>query len=179
MKPRVSMADVARRAGVSRTTASYVLNDRADVSIPERTRSLVTRAASELGYRPNSIARSLVSRKTRTVGVIVPSLDGALQAAIVNGIQEECAARGYRLLLAYSRNNAEVERQQVLLLLENQVEGLICITNCATCQRIHGWLPEVLSGGFACADNDQRYEGSPVDSVVSEDRSGARGAVRY
>src|SRR6476469_7835318 len=112
MATRACMADVARRAGFSRTTVSYVLNERADVSSPAATRAEILRAAAELGYRPNGIARSLVSRKTRTLGVLVPSLQSAFEAEIVNGVQAACACRGYRILLTYYLRDPENELQQ-------------------------------------------------------------------
>src|SRR5688572_24075569 len=101
MKPRVAMADVARHAGFSRTTVSYVLNGREDVAIPEATREKIVSAAAELGYRPNGVARSLVRNRTETVGVLLSSLESSFKALIVNGIEAEFSRRGYRLLLTY------------------------------------------------------------------------------
>lgn len=174
MRPTIGMADVARRAGVSRTTASYVLNERRDVAIPEHTRALVRRAAEELGYRPNHVARSLVSRRSRTLGVIVPSLRSAFEAEIVDGVQSVCAARGYRMLLAYSLGRAESEREQVQLLLEQQVEGLINTSSALAQPQMRELYQELTHSEVACVVVDDRSDTLPVDSVASDDCHGAR-----
>src|SRR5690349_20776086 len=115
---KVNSIDVARMVGLSRTTISYVLNGRDDVSIPEATRARVLSAAAKMGYRPNSIARSLVRGKTSTIGVIVPVLEFSSTSEIINGIEEECSRKRYRMLVAYSHNDPDIEIQQAHLLLE-------------------------------------------------------------
>ncbi len=178
------MVDVARESGFSRTTVSYVLNGRTDVSIPQPTRSEILRVAAALGYRPNSIARSLVSRRTRTLGVMVPSLESAFEAEIVNGIQEACARRDYRMLLTYYRKSEGVgdELGQARLLLENRVEGLISLSSHLGPAAARVWLDDAAADGVECVLVDQCYgtdAGRGVDCVVSDDVAGARVAVRH
>src|SRR4029079_4581318 len=104
----------------------FVLNERNDRGIPEATRARVLRAARELGYRPNPVARSLVSGKTRTVGVVVPTLGANIVARLVSGIEDMCDRRGHRVLLAQAPGGSESEIRQAQLLLEQRVDGLIC-----------------------------------------------------
>src|SRR5580765_4186369 len=86
---RVTMKDVAKRAGVSQPTVSFVLNDRRDVSIAEATRQRVLAAAAELDYRPNRAAQSLRSNKPFTIGVIADEIVSRPYAGqIVLGIQQ-------------------------------------------------------------------------------------------
>lgn len=172
------MADVARRAGFSRTTVSYVLNGRTDVSLPDATRQGILQAAAELGYRPNSIARSLVRSRTQTIGVIVPSLESAFHASIVDGIEAVCAAREYRLLLAYAQRSAADERQQAHLLLENRVEGIL---NVSRLSREEGGalMEEIAAEGVAGVLLDNEFPGAPADCVVSDDLHGTAQAVRH
>ena len=178
-KRKASSIDVARRAGLSRTTVSYVLNGRTDVSIPEATRQRVRVAAAELGYRPHGIARSLVSGNTQTVGVIVPALERSFTADVVNGIEVECAVLNYRLLLVYSHNDAEVEGQQAQLLLEHRVDGVVCVAGEHSIAGTDSWLAEALAEQVACVVVDDSTSELPVDYVVSDDRNGAMTAVAH
>ena len=94
-KPTIT--DVARRAGVSKSLVSLVMRGADHVS-PER-RQAVNKAAAELGYRPNAMARSLVQRRTHLVGVMVSDLHNPFFADVVAGIQEQAARTGYKVLV--------------------------------------------------------------------------------
>jgi DNA-binding LacI/PurR family transcriptional regulator len=180
VRRKASGHDVARLAGVSRTTVSYVLNGR-DVGIPEETRARVQRAAEQLGYRPNGIARSLVSGRTQTIGVIVPVLNSAFSAEVVNGIQLVSGDphRDYRMLLAYSHNDPDEEVKQACLLLEHRVDGIICVTGERSVAGTTRWLAEAAKEGAPCVVVDDRLGGWPVDRVVSDDFPGAKRAVEH
>lgn len=173
------MADVARRAGFSRTTVSYVLNGRSDVTIPEPTRARILLAAEELGYRRNGIARSLVRNRTQTLGVVVPSLQSSFHAEIVNGIQEVCSRNEFRMLLAYSLDDPRGELEQVRLLLENRIEGLINVGSWRTQDCSGEILGEVLAEGVPCIVVDDCPAGGLVDCVISDDRNGTAAAMRH
>lgn len=175
----VKSIDVARAVGLSRTTVSYVLNNRQDVSIPESTRKRVMKAATELGYRPNNVARSLVSGRTSIIGTIVPVLEDSFTAEVVNGIQEECERHQYRVLLAYSRNDPDTEREQAHLLVENRAEGLICYPGYRSLTKTDRWLAEMLKHRIPCVIVDEHTSRLPVDYVVSDDRQGAITAVAH
>src|SRR5690606_34278237 len=86
MKPRRTIADVARLAGVSTATAGRVLGGYGYAA--EATREQVLKAAHELGYRPNALARSLITGKTRTVGVVTGDIQNAFYASILRGISD-------------------------------------------------------------------------------------------
>ena len=94
---RPTQADVARLAGVSRATVSYVISGRArdDISIAEETRRRVLKAVEQLGYQPNASAQSLRRGQTRTIGLLVPDLHNPHYWQIVRGVEEEARARGY------------------------------------------------------------------------------------
>jgi DNA-binding LacI/PurR family transcriptional regulator len=176
---KINSIDVARKVGLSRTTISYVLNGRSDVSIPEATRARVLNAAAKLGYRPNSIARSLVRGKTSTIGVIVPVLESSLTADVVNGIEGECSRKHYRILLAYSHNDPEIEIQQANLLLEHQVDGIICVVGYRSLSGTGRWLADAGRDRVPCVVVDSTIPGVSVDTVIGDDRRGAHAAVMH
>lgn len=117
------LADVAARAGVSVATVSRVLNNRGYLS--QTTRDKVAQAIAELGYRPNQIARSLLSRRTGTIGLILPTVALPFYGEVAVGIEHEAAARGLRVLLCNSHGRADNERDYLSLLLDNRVDGII------------------------------------------------------
>ncbi len=175
----VNSTDIARSVGLSRTTVSYVLNGRMDVAIPDATRAKVLAAASKLGYRPNGIARSLVRGKTCTVGVIVPALELSTTADTVDGIEAGCSKRSYRILLAYSHNDPDLEVQQQRLLLEHRVDGIICVVGYRSLAGTGRWVPEAIKEHVPCVIVDSSVPGVQVDYVVGDDRSGAFTAVSH
>ena len=127
MAQRVTTFDVARRAGVSRTTVSHVLNKHPRVSLSQETRERVLRAAHDLGYVPNSAAQMLVTGRSHIIGFILSLPDilaGAFVPPVILGLDEVCQARNYRLLIEIIRDR---ESPTVYLDLANgkRIDGLI------------------------------------------------------
>lgn len=123
MRAVPNIRNVAERAGVSISTVSRVLNDSGPASI--KTREAVLRAISETGFRPNTIGRKLKTAKSRTVGVLVPSLKNPIFADAVQGIERAAEQNGYSILLTSSNYAPEKEVEAVEVFLSNRVEGLI------------------------------------------------------
>ncbi|MFJ6831094.1 LacI family DNA-binding transcriptional regulator [Streptomyces sp. NPDC091209] len=118
-----TMADVARRANVSIATVSHVLNDTRPV-LP-RTRQAVLDAIDELGYTPNSLARSLVTSRTRSIGLAVSAITNPYFTEILQGVEAGALEHGYGLLIADPHDDPEHERTVVQLLHERRVDGMI------------------------------------------------------
>jgi len=121
--------DVARKAGVSRTTVSFVLNDVPGVRITDETRQRVLEAARELSYYPKAAARSLASGKTQRIGVILGVSQERLAAdaflpSFLQGVTASAHHRGYRLMVQLSEDVPSHE-EYVRLIREQQVDGLI------------------------------------------------------
>ncbi|MCW7943175.1 LacI family transcriptional regulator [Streptomyces hygroscopicus] len=118
-----TMADVARSAGVSVATVSHVLNGTRPV-LPH-TRQAVLEAIDELGYTPNTLARSLVTSRTRSIGLAVSAISNPYFTEILQGVEAGALEHGYGLLIADPHDDPEHERKVVQLLHERRVDGLI------------------------------------------------------
>jgi LacI family transcriptional regulator len=118
-----TMADVARCAGVSVATVSHVLNDTRPV-LPH-TRQAVLDAIEELGYTPNTLARSLVTSRTRSIGLAVSAISNPYFTEILQGVEASALEHGYSLLIADPHDDPEHERKVVQLLHERRVDGMI------------------------------------------------------
>jgi LacI family transcriptional regulator len=125
-KQPVTIKDVARAAGVSVTTVSNVLNDRAG-SMSEDTLQRVVQVMETLDYRPNALARSLVTRRTATIGVIIAEVETPLFLQALNTIEPIARGAGYTVLMSNARSPEE-EDEVVQVLLEKRVEGLIFLS---------------------------------------------------
>src|SRR5437870_4999973 len=118
--------DVARRAGVSRRLVSAVLHDNdPNIRVSAATRERVRHAAVELGYRPNIVARSLVTGRTRTLGFVITTLANPFFGELSDGLQRAAAVHGYDVALAVSGGGFASQAHQVERLLERQVDGLL------------------------------------------------------
>jgi DNA-binding LacI/PurR family transcriptional regulator len=120
---RVTTHDVARQAGVSQATVSLVLGGNPRARVSASTRERVVRAAGELGYRPNIVARSLVQRKSYAIGVVVPDLSNPFFMDVVTGVQRVAAEAGYAVLPGDVRETSPARHLDALR--ARQVDGLI------------------------------------------------------
>ncbi len=176
---RTSSLDVARRAQVSQATVSLVLNDRHHIAIPETTRQRVRNAALELGYHPNRLARSLLSGRTQTLGILLPSLASSFVASLVEGIQAAAGDHAHQVLLAHTRHDPDFELQQLQLLLEHKVDGILIITGEATLGHLPARLDMLAQQKLPTVVLDDAASAERVDCVVSDDCVGARLAVDH
>ncbi|MGW0821283.1 LacI family DNA-binding transcriptional regulator [Streptomyces sp. NPDC002845] len=118
-----TMVDVAQHAGVSVATVSHVLNNTRTVR--PRTRQAVLDAIEALGYTPNTLARSLVTSRTRSIGLAVSAISNPYFTEILQGVEAGALEHGYSLLIADPHDEPEHERKVVRLLHERRVDGMI------------------------------------------------------
>lgn len=126
---RPTQSDVARLAGVSRATVSYVLNGVANgrVTISEETHKRVLASIDELGYEPDATAQSLRSGSTQTIGLILPDIHNPHFWQTADGVEQELHASNYHLLLSSADLNPEYEEEIFKMLSRRRIDGLILI----------------------------------------------------
>ncbi|MFP9128963.1 LacI family DNA-binding transcriptional regulator [Niallia sp. BSM11] len=125
MKPKIE--DVAKKAGVSPTTVSRVLNNRGYIS--DKTREKVQEAMNELNYFPNDVARSLFNKRSNLIGLILPTTANPFFGELTFHLENICATLGYKVLLCNSLNQIDKEEKYLEMLLRNQVDGIIVGTH--------------------------------------------------
>lgn len=167
-----TMKDVAERAGVSVATVSRVLNDKGPVR--EATRERVRATMRALNYTPDGAARSLKTRKTRTLGALLPDLYGEFFTEIVRGIDQAAREEDYHLLTSGSHDD-EDELEAVLKALRGRVDGLLLMSSRISVERfetlVPARLPVVVIGGQAAA--------RPYDVLNVANFQGARAIVSH
>lgn len=119
----ITIYDVAREAGVSMATVSRVVNGNPNVKPSTRTK--VLEAIEKLNYRPNAVARGLASKKTTTVGVIIPDISNIFFAELARGIEDIATMYKYNIILSNSDQNKEKELNLLNTLLAKQVDGVL------------------------------------------------------
>ncbi len=142
----VTIYDVAREAGVSMATVSRVVNNNPNVK--PQTRKKVFEAIERLGYRPNAVARGLASKKTTTVGVVIPDISNPIFAEVARGIEDIANMYHYNIILCNSDKKKEKEIRLINTLLEKQVDGLL------------------FMGGAVSDDHRQAFRTSSVPIVL-------------
>ncbi|MFU0788418.1 catabolite control protein A [Cerasibacillus sp. JNUCC 74] len=146
----VTIYDVAREANVSMATVSRVVNGNPNVKPTTRKKVLAT--IERLGYRPNAVARGLASKKTTTVGAIIPDISSIFFAELARGIEDIATMYKYNMILSNSDQNEDKEIQLINTMLEKQVDGIIFMGGNITEQHIKQFksssVPVVLAATY-------------------------------
>ncbi|MCC7369293.1 MAG: LacI family DNA-binding transcriptional regulator [Chloroflexi bacterium] len=131
----VTIRDVARRAGVSLSTVSQVLNGREGYASAE-TRERVLAAARDLNYRPNALARGLVTSRTGTLGLVITDITRGFFTQVVGVVEQVVSAQGYSVLLACA-DGVQPEQAALEMFLDKRVDGIVCMSNSAAVSAEH------------------------------------------
>lgn len=168
----MKLSDIARLAGVSVTTASYVINGKAaQQRISDTTVARVRAVVEEHGFTPNPQAAGLRSQRTRTLGFILPDLENPSYARIAKNLEQQARARGYQLLIASSDDDPDSERQLQKLFRARRCDALFvasCLPAADGCYR------EIQSRGTPVIAIDRQMDPALFCSVISDDREAAR-----
>ncbi len=169
----VTIYDVAREANVSMATVSRVVNGNPNVK--PATRKKVLEVIERLGYRPNAVARGLASKKTTTVGVIIPDISNIFYAELARGIEDIATMYKYNIILSNSDQNTEKEIHLINTMLGKQVDGVLFMGGNITEQHVEEFkrspVPIVLAGAIeethAVPSVNIDYEEAAYDAVKS------------
>lgn len=124
---KITIDEVAKIAGVSKSTVSHFLNKRFD-KMSERTRKNIELIIEELDYRPNRTAQNLKLKNTRVIGCVIADVTNQFSSSLVNGISDRCESQGYQVIFTNTNNNSDLERKGLLSLIDNKLDGLIVNT---------------------------------------------------
>ncbi len=164
--------DVARRAGVSTSTVSHVLNGTRGVSRELRERVLA--ACQELSFEPNVVARSLKTSRSQTIGFVVPDVN-AFFTEILLGAEEVAEERGYSVIFCHSHDDPQEEQSYLRLLRGRRVDGIIL----APYGTRHKELDHLVQSQFPLVLVDRRIPGYSLDLVSVDNEPAAHAAVRH
>jgi LacI family transcriptional regulator len=171
--PRIRMADVASRAGVSITTVSHVLSDRRPVAAATRQR--VLDVIEDLGYRPSELARSLRTHRTHTVALLIPDITNPFYPMLARGLQDALRAGGYHSVVC----NTDGDRDEELRFLEEMtarsVDGIV-IVGFGTDEK---HLARVVAAGVPVVAFGPQFSLAVGDVVAADDQVGMAEATRY
>jgi len=171
----LTIHDIAAALGISKSTVSRALRDKHDIS-PD-TRKKVLEYAREHDYLPDHTARSLRSRTTRTIGVIVPAYNIPFYSIAICGIQDYAMEQGYNVMICHSSEQYEVEKRNVDALLSAGVEGIIISVASDTERNEH--IYKLKRKGIPLVMFNRVMENFTTAKVVVDDYYGAKEMVQY
>jgi LacI family transcriptional regulator, galactose operon repressor len=172
---RVTLKEVAERAGVHPATASRALNTATRGLVNAQTAARVDKAARQLGYTPNSIARSLKTSRSSTIGLLLPDLTNPLFPPIVRGVEDVLRAVGYSPWIINTDNEPDREAAAIESFRGRSVDGFVV----ATARLQDPLLEEVAASGTPLVLVNRRVASPDIPSVTGDDAAGVSTALRH
>jgi LacI family transcriptional regulator len=172
---KVTIDDVAAAAGVSRQTVSRAINNLDGIS--DTTRQQVLSVAKKLGYQPSRLARSLASasQQTRTLGIMLPSVDNEFYATVLRGIETKASQQGYQLLLCSTDEDPETEYAKIQSLFSAWIDGLILLSS----RMSDDQLSDICERTRPVVLINREFHHPNAGNVVVDDFSGTYAAVNH
>ncbi|RKD21409.1 transcriptional regulator, LacI family [Caminicella sporogenes DSM 14501] len=172
---KITIKDIARIAGVSTATVSKILNKK-DQNISETTRNRVLEIIKKYGYVPNRVASSLVTKRTNTLGLIIPDIVNPFFPELARGAEDKANERGYNLILCNSDNNVQKEEIYVDMLKEKMVDGIIFTASSRRTDK----FKKLTSFQVPVITVDREIEGLKTHGIITVNNvKGAYDAVKY
>lgn len=171
---RVTMAVVAKEAGVSKSTVSQFLNGRFEY-MGEDTRKKIDEAIKKLGYQPNYLARSLKQKRTSMIGVIVGNIMHRLSTEVSRSIEDYCHDHDMQAIICNADDNPEKERKYIEVLRAKQVDGLIIFPTGQNVELYKSMIKE----GYPVVFMDRKVDGLKVNSVLAANIEATAESIRH
>jgi len=173
---KINITDIAKKAGVSITTVSRVLNGKAEqYRISQKSQDKIRETARKLNYVPNQFAANLKSGKSNTIALIIPSLSNPFFAGIASEVNAEVRNRGYITIIGDSDENREIENEELLQMQSRNIEGLViapCSENWKSIKRLH-------DQGLPVVCIDRYFENLDIPYVSTDNYAGAFMATKH
>lgn len=164
-KKKVTLKDIARQLSLTPATVSKALRDSSDISA--KTKLLVKEKCKEMGYRPNILARSLITNRSRILGVLIPDLRISFFSEAVRGMYEEASNEGYECILMVHDEDIDKERQKIEFLSDIGVDGILL--NAAGGDKNLSLYKKIEEEGIKIICWDRKLKNSPFISVIIDD----------
>lgn len=168
------MADVAKAAGVSKSTVSQFLNKRFDY-MGEETRIRIKLAIEELGYQPNIIARSLKQKRTSTIGVIVANILHSFSTQVIRAIEDTCRENDFHVIVCNADDDPGKEEKYIQMLLAKQVDGLVIFPTGGNLEL----YDSMVKVNYPVVFIDRIIEGVAIDAFLLDNESASLLAVEH
>lgn len=171
----VTIKDIARIAGVSTTTVSRALNNKFE-GMSEETKIKIQKTIEELNYKPSVIARSLVTNKTKTLGLLLPNIANPFFSNLARGVEDEAMQNGYSVFLCNSDDNRKKQNMYLDVLIEKRVDGIIsAMYNDEQEEYFNG----IKEKNIPVIVLDRYFEDSEVCEVATDNYSGTYNATKF
>jgi len=170
-----SISDIAKALGIAPSTVSRALNDHPDIGAD--TREKVHSYARKVNYRPNALALSLKSKRSSTIGIVVPEIVHHFFSSIIGGMEDIAYAKGYRLMICQSKEEFEREKINIQGLIDHRVAGIMISMSKNTMDFTH--FHEAISQGIPLLFVDRSCKEIDTDTVLTDDYGGAFQATNH
>lgn len=171
----IRLSDIAQKLNVSTVTVSKALRNHPDISSARK--KIILETAEEMGYMPNFMARNLSSKKSNTIGVVVPKIAHFFFGDIIESIYDYAFNKNYEIILMVSQENAKREQKHIQSLLSMRVDGIIISISQET--KDYSIFKTVLNKGTPIVFMDRIPNLKNIDSVYCDDRGGSFRAVEH
>lgn len=175
MKKRLSISDIAKNLGVSVTTVSFILNGKAkEKRISDAMTGRVLEYVKKVGYKPNQLAKSLRTGKSKTLGLLVEDISNAFFASIADQIEKLAYNHGYHIVYCSMNNDDTRAKELIQLFFDRQIDGFII----APTEGLKDVIQHLLKNNVPVVLFDRSIEGLEINSVISENNEGAYQGTR-
>lgn len=175
MSSQVTLKQIADELGLSAMTVSRAINNKSNVD--EKTRERVLEKARSMGYTPNHVAKSLVSSKTYTIGVVIPEISHSFFPDVVRGIEEVTYQTNYQLILTHAHEQFEREMKAINTLRSKRVDGLLVSSSLTTTD--FSFYQQVIDSGLPFVFFDRCIENIGASCVSVNDKTSSMKATQH
>lgn len=170
----ITIDEVAKKAGVSKTTVSRIINGNFS-QVGEETKKRVLGIIDELGYRPNALAKGLKSTKTNVIGIVLSNLQNPFWMSVLEGVEDTCRNSGYNLMICNSNDESVLEEEHIRGLLMRRVDGVIVNPTINNLD----FFQSLISSEYPVVLVNRKLTGVNTSTVVVDNILGAKQATEH